>query len=129
MLDGGRIISIFKIYSSQITADKTIKITTVSGAVETDKFLSNSMMNYANFVIEICPNLTTLHFDINSYLVSVWDANPKYYLDELNTFLSSFMNEFLKPLAKGHSELKICLTLTGNNQVSKELKRDDVTKQ
>jgi hypothetical protein len=68
-------------------------------------------MNYANFVIETCPNLTTLHFDVYTrYSCYGWDA--KDYLDNLNTLLSSFMNE-LKPLDKGHSELKICLTLTG----------------
>jgi hypothetical protein len=60
-------------------------------------------MNYANFAIETCPNLTTLHFD----LVNFYDA--KDYLDKQHTILSSFVDEFLKPLDKGHSELKICL--------------------
>jgi hypothetical protein len=71
-------------------------------------------MNYANFVIEICPNLTMLHFDMTTYF---YDA--KDYLDKLNTILSSFVNEFLKPLDKGHSELKICLTLTCETDVYK----------
>jgi hypothetical protein len=106
MLDGGRILSIFKIFSSQITADKTIKITIESVADEIDKFVCNSMMNYANFVIETCPNLTTLHFDISTDIF----YGVKDYLDKLNTLVRSFMDEFLKPLDKGHSGLKICLT-------------------
>jgi hypothetical protein len=109
MLDGGRaeyLLSIFKIFSSQITADKTIKINIKSEVDENDKFVCNSMMNYANFVIETCPNLTTLHFDVNF-------DDAVDYADKLNTILRSFMNEFLKPLDKGHSQLKICLTWRG----------------
>jgi hypothetical protein len=79
-------------------------------------------MSYVNFVIENCPNLTALHFDV----FNIYDAND--YLDKLNTILSSFMDEFCKVLDKGHSELKICLTWTGrwelrDNKVSKEWKR------
>jgi hypothetical protein len=99
----------YKIFSSQIAADKTIKISIKSHVqVENDAFISNSM-SYANVVIEACPNLTTLHLDVNSDFYAA-----KEYADKLNILLSSFMNEFLKPLDKGNSELKICLTWTGN---------------
>jgi hypothetical protein len=86
------------------------------------------MMNYANFVIETCPNLTTLNFDMITGLV----CDEKGYADELNAILTSFMDEFLKPLDKGHSELKICLTWMVNcesdaYEVSKRLKGDDIT--
>jgi hypothetical protein len=70
-------------------------------------------MNYANFVIETCPNLTTLHFDIDTSLF----YGVKDYLDTSNTILRTFINEFLKPLDKGHSELKICLTWHGDRIV------------
>jgi hypothetical protein len=84
---GGRIL--YKIFISEITADKTIKITIESGVVETDKFLSNSM-SYANFIIENCPNLTTLNFDITTDL----GDDAKDYADKLYTISRSFMNEF-----------------------------------
>jgi hypothetical protein len=90
------------------------------------------MMNYANFVIEICPNLTTLHFDVDNFYSARDYADEAEqlntatdFLDNLNTILRSFMNEFLKPLDKGHSELKICLILNvicavrHNDEVSK----------
>jgi hypothetical protein len=118
-----------KIFSSQIIADKTVKIT-INSQVETDKFVSNSMMSYANFVIETCPNLTTLHFDVYTRNMC-YGLNAKDCVDKLHTILSSFMDEFLKPLDKGHAELKICLTWTGceessGYEVSKEWKWDDV---
>jgi hypothetical protein len=103
-----------KIFSSQITADKTTKISiksSIKSRVENDKFVSN-LMSYANFVIETCPNLTTLHFDIYTYYM-YYGGDAKDYVGNLNTLLHSFMDEFLKPLDKGHSELKICLTWTG----------------
>jgi hypothetical protein len=96
-----------KIFSRQITADKTCKIT-IESIVNVDNFVSNAE-SYANFVIGTCPNLTMLHFDMYDYLFH----DAKDYVDEVNTLLRSFMNELLKPLDKGHSELKICLTWCG----------------
>jgi hypothetical protein len=51
----------------------------------------------------------------------------------LNTILRSFMNEFLKSLNKGHSELKICLKWNSTcqlhyNEVGKGWKWEGVTK-
>jgi hypothetical protein len=77
------------------------------------------MMNYANFVIETCPNLTSLHFNVDF-------DDAIEYAEKLNTFLRSVMNEFLKPLDKGHSELKICLTWTG---LGTKLRNDEVSKE
>jgi hypothetical protein len=48
----------------------------------------------------------------------------KDFLDKSNTILSSFMDDFLKPLDKGHPELKICLSWFGKcvfvHEVSKK---------
>jgi hypothetical protein len=71
-----------------------------------------------------------LHFDISTPLF----YGVKDYVDKVYTILSSFVDEFLKPLDKGHSELKICLTWTGyegwggyEDEVSKEWKWDEFT--
>jgi hypothetical protein len=42
-----------------------------------------------------------------------YGGDAKDYVSNLNTLFHSFMDEFLKPLDKGHSELKICLTWYG----------------
>jgi hypothetical protein len=122
----GRHNIIFSLFSSQFTADKTIKIT-IRSCINPDEFVTSNLINCANFVIETCPNLTTLYFDICTLLPVGGNAND--YVDKLNTILSSLMNEFLKPLDKGHSELKICLTLHGYCYcfvVRKGWKLDDV---
>jgi hypothetical protein len=104
--------------------EKTIKIK-IKCEVETDEFVISNLMSYENFVIETCPNFTTLHFALTSLMPR---ANATCYFDKLNTLLNSFMNE---PLVNGNSELKICLTWTGtcelrdNDDVSKELEGDE----
>jgi hypothetical protein len=72
-----------------------------------ETFVSNAK-SCANFLIETCPNLTTLHFGVHINITfSVLD-----HVDTLNALLNGFINEFLKPLDKGNSQLKICLYLT-----------------
>jgi hypothetical protein len=73
-------VELKKIFSSQITADKTIKIT-IKSLVETDKFVVSNAMSYANFVIEACPNLTTLHFSL-VFSTMPDEMNAKDYLDK-----------------------------------------------
>jgi hypothetical protein len=78
------------------------------------------MVNYANFVIETCPNLTTLDF---SLIFSNMPYSNADYVDKVHTILSSLVNEFLKPLDKGHSELKICLTWFDYSQESEQVRK------